>query len=292
MSTPAFTTSFAGLSLALPNASSHRTPRCSMGDSIAPKIVVVNTGNEQTSRLTLEWAAIPPKTGDATSVLANTALKIALRSISKVASSPAPVQPCPPSVTPKNFYFPPETRNMAPVISMTANESISVAVESINPSVANVKANSPDSVAFWKTPTYKYSAPDADEPVKPEVLSTELYEAYFPTKIRNLAPKISMRPPAGDWDKTAYLILDKEFVALNPDLARQLTVKPDDESGPAPSASATVEKFFGGEFMSKAPQISIDQDIPKVEFSLGDISPSAETVSAVFAEVGRPEGDQ
>lgn len=257
-----------------------------MGDSMAPKINLVNTGSDATSKLKVEWEVVPPNTADAISVEANVALNISLRSFQRSPSLPAlpsATEPCPPGTAPKDFYFPSATRNLAPVISLAYNESISVSYDNINPVVGGVSANAPESIAFWKTPVYKYSAPDTAETSVPETLSTKAYESYFPTKVRNLAPKIIMKKPAGDWDISAFLEVSSEFVSLNADLARELSesVATNGED-PSIAAAATVTKYFGDEFRSMAPQITIDQSLQKVEFYLSEVKSSAAEATAIL----------
>lgn len=259
-----------------------------MGDSMAPKITLVNTGSDATSKLKVHWEVVPPNTADAISTEANVAFNLSLRSQQRTPSLPSATETCPPGTEPKDFYFPSTTRNLAPVISFEYNESISISYDKINPSVAGVSACAPDSIAFWKAPNYKYSAPDAPEAPMPEIISTEPFEAYFPTRVRNVAPMINMKKPAGDWDKSAFLEVGNEFVALSGDLARELSasVKANAED-PSLAAAAFVATYFGDDVRSMAPQITIDRTLPMVEFCMSEVKANTKDAAAILAAAPR-----
>lgn len=231
---------------------------------------------------------IAPDTATATEIAGNMALVATLQNSARVTSAPtASKGPCPEGVAPKDFYFPPELRNEAPVIEVEYNSSVSVQYKTIEQVVSGTSSNASDSVAFWKQPSYKYEAPDtSDTSDKVEVLDTTLYEAYFPTKIRNVAPKIEMRSPAFEGDTTGYFMLDSEYVELNSELAQKLSVSaPEDE--PALNASATVAKYFGKD-MHYAPSILITEE-ERVEFGLAEVAlPTelADDVTKQLAEAG------
>ncbi|GAB0492243.1 hypothetical protein MMPV_003504 [Pyropia vietnamensis] len=220
-----------------------------------------------TAKVGLSMKPVGLDTATAQTILGNMALFAALKSRTRLATSAAvaavresPTGPA--GGTPKDVYFPMSTRNQAPVISFGKdNDSISVAYTAINPVVGGVAANSADGVAFWKNKTYKYEAPATpDAAPAPEVLSTAAYERYFPTKIRNRAPVISMRPPAGPWDTTAYLTVGSEVVQLNASAARQLTVDKPAEDAANVRGSVVAEKNFGGDRANVAPVIEIGEE--------------------------------
>lgn len=229
-------------------------------------------------------------TATAQTILGNMALFTALKSRSRLGTSAAaaavresPTGPA--GGAPKDVYFPTSTRNQAPVISFGANDCISVAYAAVNPVVGGVAANSPDSVAFWKAKAYKYEAPPsppADAAAAPEVLETAAYERYFPTKIRNRAPVISMRPPAGPWDTTAYLTVGSEVVPLNASAARQLTVgkPPADAANVRGSVAST--KNFGGDRANVAPVIEIGDE--SVSLSMQAVAVGEDAAAAVSSD--------
>lgn len=278
----AFTTPFSGAVLNARSPRSYNTPRCEMAsDSVAPKITLFNTGSDATSKVQVEWTVTPPNTADAFTVVANSALAISMRSKTTAPALPSAPAVCPPGVAPADFYFPKETRNLAPVVSLAYNESISVSYDKINPVVGGVAADSVESVAFWKTPSYKYSAPDAAPPQQQETISTAKFEAYFPSKVRNFAPAISMKPPAGDWDNSAFLQVGSEFVPLSADTARQLSIDIGQDA-PSPRAAATVEKYFGDR-IHMAPDISVQLKYSRVEFCLKEVPEPSEEAAAILA---------
>lgn len=262
MASPGFVGNFTGLkrnSILRQRITTKCAPRCAMGDSVAPVIRITDTKSDQSSNVQVQWASIPPNDAEAVAVTSNMALNVALRSKPNVpASTPSERTAPPPGVSPTDFYFPKAYRNKAPCISLVYNESIAVANQEINPVVGGIAANSveKESVAFWKAKTYKYSAPDtASSTGDYETVSTALFEKHFPSSRRNMAPYISIKAPAGDWDQTAYVQLESSYVQLNPAMAAGLDI-PTEAKDPDARASATVEKYFGKD-PSYAPKIEI-----------------------------------
>lgn len=260
--------------------------RCAMGDSLAPVITIKDTKSDQTSSVAVGMAAIAPDQAAAAGIPGPAALKATLKGRRMPTALPAAPEACPPGTAPPDFYFPRSSRNTAPVITLGADQSLAVSYDVINTTVAGISSNAPDSVAFWKEKTYKWAAP-ADAPAAApasEVIETALFEKYFPTVVRNRAPVIKMRPPAGPWDDTAYLILDSEFVSMNEDLARKLSVKAED-GAPRIQAAVTVEKYFGSEKASKAPIISVVPN-ESVSFGFEVVASPLDKAKAFLAEKG------
>lgn len=186
MESPAFSTSFSGLALKQNvSAPSVSRTRAAMGDNLAPSIHIRDTKWDGTSSISVAMKSIEASEAAAVGVAGSAALGATMRRRKPPATAlpgGAPATP-PAGVAPKDFYFPPSTRNEAPVISFPTSDSLSVSFEKVNPVVSGASANSADSIAFWKKKEYKYSAPDAPEVVPgAEVISTAKFEAYFPTK--------------------------------------------------------------------------------------------------------------
>lgn len=287
MNSLTFVTSFAGAGLGAKRTSRdvrHISPRCAMGDSIAPKITLVNTGNDGTSKLIVQWETIAPKDSLAVEVTGNSALTAALKSKLSLSALPAVSKSAAPAgVSPVDYYFPKGKRNIAPVITLDYDSKIAVSMDEINPVIGGIAANSADkaSTAFWKAKTYKYSAPETPGPVAQgaDPISTALFEKYFPSSRRNLAPSISIKAPAGDWDTSAYLQVGSEYVNFNAGMMRMLKVKIEDEEADL-RAAAIVEKYFGKN-PSVAPMIEINEAAEKVSFGLETITVSESDVEAV-----------
>lgn len=272
-----------------------RDPSAARPKDVAPMITLSFASPasdlDGTAKVGLSMAPVGLDTATAQTILGNMALFAALKSRTRLGTfaAEAAVRESPTGPAggaPKDVYFPASTRNQAPVISFGAdNDSISVAYTPINPVVGGVAANSSDSVAFWKTKTYKYAAPptpEADAPAAPEVLETAAYERYFPTKIRNRAPVISMRPPAGPWDTTAYLTVGSEVVQLNASAARQLTVDAPAADAANVRGSVASEKNFGGDRANVAPVIEIGEE--SVSVSMQAVAVEEDAAASVAAE--------
>lgn len=278
----AFASSFSGASLKAPPASrSYNTPRCEMrSDAVAPKISIIDTGSDGTSKVNIEWVVVPPNTADAFTVAGNSALAVSLRSKINTPALPGAPVPCPPGVAPADFYFPKDTRNLAPVIEFEYNQSISVGYESINPAVSGITANCVESTAFWKQPEYKYSAPEGESSsTAQETLSTTLYEKYYPSNIRNLAPVISMKRPMGDWDPSSFVEVATEFVSLDTERAAKVSVSTGQDAG-----AATAQKYYGDK-MYMAPDIFIRvAQTPRLELSMMEV---AEPLKEAMTMLGR-----
>lgn len=134
-----------------------------------------------------------------------------------------------------------------------------------------MSANSVESVAFWKQPIYKYSAPEetSSTPAQ-ETISTVKFEKYFPSNVRNFAPMINMKLPMGDWDPSCYLEVGSEFVSLSVDLAQKVSVSTGLDS-PSIASSAIAEKYFG-EGMYVAPDIVIRRaQTPRVDIEMKEV---------------------
>lgn len=191
MESPAFASSFSGLVLKQKCASLPvcRT-RAAMGDNLAPVIKIRDTKWDGTSSVSVAMEPVQASNAAAVGVAGNAAFGATMRRRKPPATTlptGAPSSP-PPGVTPKDFYFPLSTRNEAPVISFPTSDSVAISFDTINPVISGATANSPDSVAFWKKPSFKYSAPDAPEVVPgAEVISTARFEAYYPSKYVLLA---------------------------------------------------------------------------------------------------------
>eukprot|EP00177_Eucheuma_denticulatum_P000129 GFKZ01000230.1.p1 GENE.GFKZ01000230.1~~GFKZ01000230.1.p1 ORF type:complete len:290 (+),score=42.98 GFKZ01000230.1:335-1204(+) len=287
MRTPAFATPFTGVSPArLRPSLASSVPRCAMGDSLAPEISITDTKSDQTSKLAVSMVPVPPRISDAVSIQANVALFLSLKSKINVPSpSPASTTPPPANVSPSDLYFPVATRNQAPTIEFPDNAAISVKYEKIDSSVAGVTADSVDSIAFWKKPAFKYDAPPASDSAEAECLSTALYEKYYPSKIRNLAPVISMNPP-GPFDTITepYLKVSTAFVPLNTEAAREISVErpPEDSSL---KAAAVIAKYYSDDVIYKAPQILINRQKEQVEFSLAEVPEPVTEAEKILAAV-------
>lgn len=242
-----------------------------MGDSVAPVISINDTKSDQTSKVTVEFQPVAPKTSQAISVTANSALSVALKSKLAKPSLPAPDVPTrDPSLSPTDYFFPLSMRNTAPFIQLVDNESISVKYEKVEGKVGNQSSNSVGSPAFWKQKQYKWvsdvdtssgiPAPtSAATAFKPDDIDSKLFEKYFPSSIRNVAPFIEIRPPAGPWDTVSgYIRYGTEYVNFNPELSYGLTVGRSKDEGSI-KACAAISKYFEGEFLNKAPVIEIKE---------------------------------
>lgn len=287
MPTPAFTTPFTGISPAhLRPRLCTTVPRCAMGDSLAPVISITDTKSDQTSKLSVSMLPVSPNTSDAISIQANVALFLSLKSkVNVPGSAPASTTPPPVTASPPEYYFPPSLRNKAPVIEFPGNAAIAVKYEKIDSSIGGVTADSVDSIAFWKKPSYKYDAPSASDPAQPEILSTALYEKYFPSNIRNLAPAISMKPP-GPFDRVAepYLKVSTEFVPLDTQAAREISVqKP--PADPSLKAAAVIAKYYSDDVIYKAPQIVINRQKEQVEFGLAEVPEPLAEAEKILASI-------
>lgn len=262
-----------------------------MGDSVAPKIVLKDTGFDGTSSVSVDWEKIAPKESLAVEVTGNSALAATLagRKVPGVelpGSGSAPTAP-PVGVSPADFYFPAGKRNIAPAIELTYNEKISVTMGEVNPVVSGVAANSKDkeSVAFWKAKSYKYSITDDsfDMAVGSDPISTELFEKYYRSAVRNKAPEISMRGPSFEGDPTAFLSVGQTYVDLNTSLATKINVEQSDDDASV-KAAAVVAKYFG-EQASSAPLIEINEAEQKVVFGMSPVVASDTEVEAVRSAV-------
>lgn len=97
-----------------------------------------------------------------------------------------------------------------------------------------------------------------------------------------------MRKPKGDWDKTAFLMVGSEFVSLNTEIARQISVSAGEDEQDV-RAAATVEKYFGGEFLNMAPRIVIQREQEKVEFSLEKVAQWTQEAAKILGSAGEGE---
>eukprot|EP00170_Pyropia_yezoensis_P006490 contig_26483_g6511 len=145
----------------------------------------------------------------------------------------------------------------------------------------------PKDVAPMITLSFASPASDLDGTAKvglsmAPVLETAAYERYFPTKIRNRAPVISMRPPAGPWDTTAYLTVGSEVVQLNASAARQLTVDAPAADAANVRGSVASEKNFGGDRANVAPVIEIGEE--SVSVSMQAVAVEEDAAASVAAE--------
>lgn len=285
----AFSTLFSGATFRSRNVHTRSAPRCTMGSSLAPIIKIKDTKSDQTSEVSIEMVPVAADLAAAAGIAGPAALNATLKGRPMPAVLSSAPSSCPPGTSPADFFFPTSTRNTAPVIELGADESLSVSYDVIETTVAGVSSNAPDSVAFWKEKTYKWVQPSDPASVsspstEPEIIETVLFEKYFPTAVRNRAPIIKMKPPAGSWDTTAYVTLASEYVSLNEDLARRLSVEKDEEEAPI-QASATVEKYFGGPDASKAPSIDIVSNT-SVSLSFEVVSTPLEQAKAFLAENG------
>lgn len=262
--------------------------RCEMGDSVAPKIRLVDTKSDATSKIFIEWETLYPNASEAVTVTSNTALNIALRSRTRGPSSAGATMPLPvpEGMSAADFYFPKEYRNSAPFIDLASRNSISVEMKFVNPTCGGYEANEAGSTAFWKkrTPESDYTPPEsvATNQEYDEPLNSEEYERYFPTKVRNRAPVINMRGPTEAWRKMpAFLEVGNSYVKLNTKLASQLTVTKEGDE-PDVRASATVAKYFEKD-MHYAPDISIQGD-EQVSFGLTEVPLPMSEASRILAD--------
>lgn len=259
-----------------------------MGDSVAPAIKLKDTKFDGTSSVTIQWEEIPPNVSTAQSVEANTALYVALRSRIAPPTALPPTESLPEDASPVDFYFPTHSRNEAPVISFEYDQSISVSYDTINPQIGGVSANSVESVAFWKETPHKWTAPPTTASPAPETISTALFEKYYPSNVRNRAPMIRMKKPAGDWDTSAYLQVGSEFLDLNVEAAKELVIDKTSDL-PSPAGSAAVAKYFDEERLHKAPEIVIVKD-EKVEISMVEVSEPTSLARIMLSGEGEGEG--
>lgn len=277
MSLPSFVSSFAGAALSAPTNTSWRTPRCAMrGDYEGPKITVIpgtkpdGTVDEASCKLNVTWETLAAPLQAAGTITGNQSLLSSLKP-GTATSSPTIRSRKPEGVSPADWYFPPATRDQAPIVSMDYNKRVSVAYEEINPLVGGQSANDAKKGAFWKQKTYKYSAadlPEANSPTDAPIETSE-FEKYFPTARRYYAPGIEIKAPAGDWDSSAYLVVKNEYVRINPAAARGLALPGQDANDMDPDGAVVALKYFGEE--AKAPLITIGQD---------SVSVGMETVTA------------
>lgn len=284
MLTLAFASSFSGLSLVNPIASraplSNDPVHAKMGDSLAPVVRIKDTRWDGTSSISVSFESIAPAKAAAVAVAGNAALGATLRRRSPGSGNLLPGNSAPPAgVAPKDFYFPLSTRNTAPVISFTA-DSLSVSYDTINPSVTGATANSPDSVAFWKKKPYKYAAPDAPELVDGwEVIETALFENYFPTRMRNCAPKIEIVAPFSGMGGSVSVQCER--VGLNTSLARNMKV-PRDSAEPTTAGASATAKYFPSGKIDQAPKIEITED--SVSFGMETAGLPIEEAKKLLAE--------
>jgi hypothetical protein len=213
--------SFLGARLTPASKATAASPTCMamQSDSLAPEISITGNGRPGTSSsVSVSMRPVAPNLSVSAGVAATAGLKSMLRASGRARpSDAAPLRPVPSGVAAADFYFPPgAARNVAPVVSLSAG-GVSVSFDKIEKSVAGVSSNAGGSVAFWKKPTYKFSAPEtsAADQAEPEIIVTSKFEKYFPTATRNLAPAMSFRAPSYPGDSSGYLIVDSTRVSLN-----------------------------------------------------------------------------
>lgn len=254
--------------------------RCSMAsDSVAPKIIVNDTKSEKTNALSLSMEPIPPNESAAVSVLGNTALALTLKGhLTSHPETPTEHHSPPSGTAPADFYFPKSTRNEAPTIVIGDDHSLSVDYVAIESVVAGISSNVVDSPAFWKKKEYKWSAPaGSGETSAPESLSTTLYEKYYPSNIRNLAPYFNIKAPAGDWDKSAYLDYGTEYVGFNGEAQRMVAAQLSGRNG----SDDDQYKNYSGPELNKAPVISVTGE-ESVSCGMEVIAGDAQTASDIL----------
>lgn len=276
-----FVSSFGGVHLRTNHNGRQTSPtrramlRCAMGDSIAPKIYITDTKDESTNSMKIIWEPISLDTSTGTTLLGNVALAATLKSTSVPATAVPTAEkgPLPDGMSPADFYYPESLRNKAPVISFENDTKIAVSMDEINPVVGGIAANSVEkqSVAFWKAKTYKYSAADVPppQPDSSEPISTAKFEKYFPSAVRNFAPAIEIKPPQGDWDTSAFIVVKNEYVGFNPSLRAGLDLS-ELGSQAEPPGSPVANEYFGKE-PSYAPVVSISEEAETVEFGMEKI---------------------
>lgn len=263
------------------------TLRCAMAsDSVAPKIAIKDTKSDQTSSITVDFAPIAPNVSVAQTITANSALVAAMRTHAAYAL-PATPAAVPAGTSAPDFYFPPASRNQAPFVSSDHSaESVSVTYAAVETTVAGVSSNERGSPAFWKRKEYTRTAPDGAPHADQESLDTSKYEKYFSSDIRNRAPYIKIKAPAGHWDKFASLEVGAEFVGFNPELARMLSV-PASAEQPNPKASVVVISNYGPDDINKAPVIEIS-DPESVSFEMTAVESDLDAAGAFLAELRSP----
>lgn len=203
---------------------------------MAPVISIKDTGTDQTSKVSVNWEAVSTSEGTAVGVAGNVSLAMSLMSKDR----PPVLKPAPPSksalpdgASPVDHYFPADIRNEAPIVTLDEKtNSVRVVYEAVDVEVAGVSANSVDSVAFWKKKSYKWAGDDelVSEPeastIVQEVMDSSRFERYYPTKVRNFAPAMEMKPPKGDWDTSAYFTLKSDYVTLDETTATAILADP------------------------------------------------------------------
>nr|7Y4L_KA Chain KA, CaRSPs1 [Porphyridium purpureum]7Y4L_UA Chain UA, CaRSPs1 [Porphyridium purpureum] len=200
-----------------------------MGTSVAPEIVLTDKGSDMSRKVKTEDKKVAADQAAAMGILANMSLYASLNPVKRMTykakeQAPAYVKK---TGNPVEDFYPSSWRNMAPVISLSANR-VAVAFEKIDAASNGVKANS-NNKPFWKSgaTTKNYVAPEAPAQSEPETLDDAAYQRYFPARIRNKAPAMEFRRPsfANTEDPSAYFMLQKETVPLRMALAEKLLTK-------------------------------------------------------------------
>lgn len=269
-------------------------------DNLAPVITVKDTKTDQLSRIGLSMSPIVLDEATAAALLEKVALTATISrkkgSQQSAIASSSTTQKAVADESVRDTVrrcFPDKYRGLAPVVSVEEN-GVGVRWERIVKVVGGVESGdsggleegagassggATKSVPFWKKTELKWAKmaaqSSAETGQEPEVIETERFEKYFPTRIRNRAPMIRMRAPNGENDRTAFLEVGSEFVGLSESLARRVQIPGRDQNEPQTTAAATVEKYFGGNKMNKAPVIDIEKD-RSVVFEMKEITRNAE----------------
>lgn len=91
-----------------------------------------------------------------------------------------------------------------------------------------------------------------------------------------------MCKPKGEWDRTAFLQVGSEVVLLNNEIARQINLSVGEDEQDV-RASAAVERYFGGDFMNRAPRTVIQSSQERVELSMEQVVGPTEEAAKILA---------
>lgn len=287
MNNPAFVTSFTGkvLSTSTNSHGLHSVPRCAMGDSIAPVITLKQKALEYQNSANISFEVISKNVAAADAIKSNAALSESLRNrtTSHVLPSPTTSKKSGPTsgISPSDYYFPTGTRNQAPMISFNAEDlSLSVKYAPVETIVAGASSTK---LPFWKqTAPKNYGSPSGEQNGF-ESLTTEQYERYFPSNIRNRAPVITMLSPTDvKWNEKPYIQVGTEIVGFNPKLNQMVTLPSDEGTYSLLAAASTISKYYDEDSINMAPKIDIDQT--SIAISMETVVVSEDAAEAISAE--------
>jgi len=199
-----------------------------MGSSLAPRIRISDTGSDSTRKIEVSSEAIAPSNA-ASTILANSALFAAMarRGASEEDGDAASSKP--EGMSSADFYYPSSSRDVAPVISIES-DGVKVSFEPITASVSG-RSTSSKPKPFWAQSTLKnYTAPSSADEAAEAPIDDAAFVAYFPARVRNLAPEIQIQSPLIGGGG-AFVTLESTRAKLNTALADQILEKYSEKKG-------------------------------------------------------------